>query len=477
MGLWSNIKTALTRPRVIHSGGVVTRDLAVWDQAQRIGGGLSPADVSAIIQQADTGDIARLVELANESRQKDGHIHMALRARETWLSPLPFVVEPYALEGQDPTPQDVEIASFVRETIESATGDGEDFCGFDDLVENLQGAIYHGHSTSEQAWAKDGSRLIITGWGHIDQRRFGFRQKDSRLVLADNLRVSGLRSFGVSGIDLRRDYPAQFVTHQPREMGDIPLREGLARLIIWCALFRNWSIGDWMKLAEMAWKPWRIGKFTKDAGKADRVQLRQMLEHLTSSGVATFNSDKLDLDIKWPEGMASGGKGQSAHHELCAFMGSEVSKAVRGTTLTSEAGDRGARSLGEVHSAGERVLRDRDGKRIAGTLQRDTIRPLVQWNFGPNANLPKAYFATDEALDLKAFADGVEKLCKAGLPIGVDHVYDMIGFPKPGEGDELLGDAIDVDLTDLDEDDKDGDKQEPTAPTDGEDEPGEEAEE
>lgn len=468
MTLWERIKALVSpKPRVIVDGGsMLVRERAVWDQAQRIGGGLTPADVGNILRQADGGEIYRAVELSQESRQKDGHMHMVLRARETWLSEIEWVVEPWTDdEDSEPLARDVEMAAMLRESTLGAVGDGDGVRGFHDLVESMQGAIFLGHSTDETLWGKRGRNIFPVGWWHVDQRRFGFRQRDGRLVVTDAGASSMWSSSrGVDGVDLRQ-FRGQFITHQPREMGDIPLREGLWRLLVWCALFRNWSIADWLKLAELAWKPWRLGMLKRDTGSRDRDNLINMLEQLTSSGVAVYNEDKAELDIRWPEGMAAGGRGKSAHHELCEFMAAEMSKAVRGNTLTSEAGDRGARSLGEVHAEGEKVLRSGDARRVNGTLRRDYVAPFVELNAPPGTPLPNTYFATQEAVDMKAFAEGIEKLNKAGLRIPARHVYDVTGIPAPSPDDEVLGEGEeDVDVSGLDQDD---DEDQDATPSEG----------
>lgn len=443
------------RPKVVTGPTeIVEADRAVWEQHRRIGGNLTPYDVACIVLEADQGGIYRAMELAQEARAKDGHLHSALRAREQWLSELPYVVEPYNDDpGKDPLPEDVETADLVRSAIDNAVGDGDEIGSFADLVECMQGGIYLGHSTDETIWEYDGRYILPCGWCHIDQRRFAFRYKDGRLIYnpTSGIGLGGAR-FGNVGVDLRREFPGQYVCHQPREFGDIPIREGLWHLLIWPALFRNWSISDWMKLAELAWKPWRLGKLKKDAGKRDRDNLLEMLRYLTTAGIGIYNEEKAELDIRWPEGMAAGGRGKSAHQALCEFMGQEISKAVRGTTLTSEAGDRGARSLGDVHVEQERTLRNADARSVNTTIRQHIIAPIVYMNRGPDAKLPKSYFATEDSVDVNEFADGIGKLKKAGLKIPAAHVYDVTGIPTPAKGETLLGeDEEDVDVSEFDE--------------------------
>ena len=70
------------------SRGRVIDDLPLWNQNARIGGGLKPADVTRIIRQADSGNMASLMDLANESPQKDCHLQAVLSQSEESIAGL-----------------------------------------------------------------------------------------------------------------------------------------------------------------------------------------------------------------------------------------------------------------------------------------------------------------------------------------------------------------------------------------------------
>ncbi len=243
-------------------------------------------------------------------------------------------------------------------------------------------------------------------------------------------------SYGLAEVDLRAEHPNKFLQHQPRVNGDIPALEGLSRLLVWSATFRNWDVADWMQLAEMSWKPWRIGKYSKQAGEPDIDNLIEALRKLTTNGIAAIREDH-NLEIKWPEGVGAGTKGN--HQALAEWLGAEMSKAILGQTLTTEQGERGARSLGEVHDRVRKDLREADARAVMATLMRCLIVPLVALNFGPAAHLPIVGFQTDDAVDLSSFAEGVGRLASAGTQIPQKWVRDRAGITEPEAGDVLLG--------------------------------------
>ena len=441
----------------------VVQALSLWEQFNRQSGNQTPASVSQIILEADGGNPSRLVDLSNDLRQKDGHLHATLSTRENALSALPLTIDPFLERGmRDPSDRDAEVAGFVQDAFEGAAGNGQDIRSLYDLVPHLNGAVYHGYSNAETAWMRDGRWLLPEGFRLIDQRRFAFRSSDSRLVF----KGSAVASAYSDGIDLMADFPGQFLQHQPRINGDVPCREGLSHLLVWPATFRNWDIVDWLRLAELAWKPWRIGRLKGHAGKEDRDRLVYVLERLTNAGIAVIG-ENTDVELVWP-GQEGGSRTGSTHKELADWLGAEMSKAVLGQTLTTEQGSVGSYSLGKVHDQVRKDIRDQDAKAVAATLRRDLVRPLVLLNYGPNVPLPNVTFQTEDSADLNEFADAITKFKAAGLKIPLWYVQDVSGIPAPQDDDEVLGDSdeedeVDVDMTGLD------DEPDPTEePPDGE---------
>jgi phage gp29-like protein len=398
------------------------------EQYLRIGGGLTPRQVSAIMREADSGYVYRLVDLANESRQKDCHVQALLHTRESALSGLPWSVTPAVpYEGYVPTERDKEVSYFVESALKNAEGNGERSRGFTDLLSHLAGGIYFGYAVAEIDYEISDGKIVPSGFTPISPRRFRFSLDSGTLLWWDQ--------FGMlDGVNLPTRYPDKFLQHQPRVNGDVPAREGLVRVLMWAALFRNWAMADWMRLAELAYKPWRIGRYKSTASTKDIEDMVDALERLTSNGVATF-SDRADVQIEWPE---RGRGGKPEHHDLSEFLGMEMSKCVLGQTLTVEQGERGARSLGEVHDRVRKDIRESDSVAMAATVRRDLIEPLVRLNYGPDQLVPWFEFVTEDAVDLGALSRAIEGLVRAGLDIPQWWVRDRAGIAAPGEGDELL---------------------------------------
>ncbi len=437
MSLLLHIKNALgltKAPQLV--GSAPLPQLPLHDQFRRIGGGITPLQVSSILQLADSGYMHDLVDLANDMRQKDAHLQATLQTRETSLTGVHWRLRPGTKPGRDtPTAQAKSQARFVDDALRNAQGlPGNEVRSFTDTISHLSGAVFMSYSVAETEFIKQGMNTVPVGFRCHGQRRFRFSQSDGRLVQWDQTMPRG------EGVDLVKKFPGKFIQHQPRVNGDVAAREGLARLLIWPALFRNWAFSDWMKLAELSWKPWRFGVYKRGASTKDIADLEAGLDMLVSNGYMT-HSDAVEMNVEWPE---RGRGARSAHGEMAEFFAGEMSKAILGQTLTTETGERGARSLGEVHDRVRKDIMEADAISLSSTIRRDLVAPIIRANFGPDALIPWFVFVTEDINDLGAMSRSVEGLVRSGLEIGQSWVRDKAGIPDPRENEKILRGKEDI---------------------------------
>lgn len=436
MGILSDIagwlgRASRKRAEIPLAPGVVIDDLALFQQVMRIGGAMTPEEVSNAVRSADTGTMWPLVTLVNDARRKDGHLQSVLGTREMALPSLGWEVITRSTRRKDK-----KAAEWTGEALRLAVGaslDDSNLVGLRRLLAHLQGAVAHGYALAEGVYERDGGLLWPVGWNTVHATRVQFDQETGRAQWYD-----ANAGMAYPGVDLRAAFaPGKIVFYQPRINGDEPTREGLGRVLLWAALFRNWSLRDWVALGELSWKPWRIGTYEPDADKSAIDTLRNILRQMSSSGVAMLPA-KTDLKVEWP----AGNKQDSSHKALLDFLAAEMSKATLGQTLTTEAGDKGARALGQVHDLVRRDILEFDATSVAECLRRDIIAPIVRRNFGHDVAIPEFRFLTEEAVDLVDFADGVTTLARGGLRIPASWVRDRTGIPEPKLDEEVLGTGL-----------------------------------
>ncbi len=424
MGVFDRIKNVL-QPKVVTTR-VVLPERTLREQHHRIAGGLTPDQVARIMQQADLGQPCLLVDLFNESRQKDGHLQGICNTRDIAVSLCGIDFE----EPESPKRKDKKAIALCRRII-------QEFDNFPTLVEHLTGSYIPGHATSAIEWHKteDGALLPFKA-KNLPAREFIFEQTTGGLRYR--------RSMGDTiGIDLATEFPARIVQIQRRIVGDVQVREGLIRCLVWAAIFRNWSLKDWIALGEIGWKPWRIGAYEKGASDEDIKGLVDALEFLGNTGVAAI-AKTTELKVEWPKGMAPGTGGSSTHRELLDTMGREMSKAVLGQTTSTEPGANGDRASTETRDRIRTDIRTAEAVQIASVLRSQLFAQAVALNIGPDVAVPVPCFETGDALDQLQFAQAVQALCGkhgAGLKLPAKWVRGELGAPEPKEGEEVIGEA------------------------------------
>jgi phage gp29-like protein len=421
VGFFSRIKAALS-PAKLTSGVPVVDEKPLYAQFQRIGGGLAPSDVTMILLAADAGQPSRLIDLFNESRQKDGHLQSVCWTRESAvaLCDVSFVE---AEKGSKK--RDQKAIDLCRRVV-------AEFENWPTLIEHLTASFLAGHATCSIDWRQTTDGYLLPYRAKpIPIRDFIFSQKEGALRYA-------ARPGDIIGVDLLADNPGRIVQLTRRINGDVLVREGLIRALVWSALFRNWNIRDWIALGEVGWKPWRIGKYEPGTDQKEIDQLVAALERIGRNGCAAVPSN-CELEVEWPKG--SGPSGASVHREFFDTIGREISKAVIGQTTTIESGPNGDRASTQTRDQVRLDVRESDAVAVAAVLRAHLFSHVVAVNIGPAAKVPVPWFQTDEATDMVAFATAVEKLANAKVRIPAKWVRDEVGAPEADEGEEVIGES------------------------------------
>jgi phage gp29-like protein len=434
-------RTALNMVRDMGRVDIVQPQNLYLSSSVRIGGELGPAQVSNIIRQADVGYLWQLIDLAREAREKDCHLHAVLSTFELSLAGMNVTVVPASDDDFDK-----EVAGFVEETLQQfgPYPENEQSCDLYTLIQHLAGGFYYSHAVAELIWGYRDGKLVPIAAEPVQARRFVIEPISNRLHFWDP--QGGIV---YPGINLKAIYPYRFIQFEPIVLGNGRAREGLMRPLIWAAMFRNWAFRDWMALAELAWKPWRIGYYDKEeyASTADIQGLINAVNLLTTNG-GTVLPSTVKLDVEWPKGGTSGGKG-SAHRELVEFMASEMSKAVLGQTQTTDSGS--SLSQARVHQEVRQDRRNSAARAISAALQLQLVGPAVWLNYGKRHKVGKKEFdvklpqirLTANDTDDAEMATVLVKLCKElGLPVPVRWLYETFGIPAPRPGEQVIGNPM-----------------------------------
>lgn len=375
-----------------------------------------------------------LVEMLTEMRETVPHLQSELSKRESSVAGVGWSISPAKTYGrgkrQEAKAQ--EIAEYVSMRMENLKI-------LQDKLEHLCGAIYYGRSALEIVWSRDENGIGIGDLIDIYPQRLSYAKQGWRIHIYDeagNEFEPRLASF--PGIDIRDEFPDRFVIHEPRTIGAVvPTRQGLGRVLVYCALFWKWNARDRMVFAEMFAKPWRIGIYDKSADQEDIDALTQQLAALSGYSTAVFPQGTKP-EFLWPQGVGN----SSIHEKIHETWEREISKVVNGATLDAESGGGGSLARDEVKERTEYKLVSKDGNALEETWRRDVITPLVRKQYGVEASLtlcPSFKLNTEPPRDADKESERIFAFVDRGGEVDADEFRTKYtGLSKPAKDATLL---------------------------------------
>jgi phage gp29-like protein len=373
--------------------------------------GLTPKKLARILRAADAGDVSEQMELFEEMEEKDTHLFSQLQTRKLAVTGLDWEVQPFG---------DTELDKLVADFI---SGQLRGIENLDDVFLDMLDAIGKGVSVMEIAWG-----VSPEGWNIIEDIEYIHPKKLVWDSLTDEMLIC-TREFP-SGISLPEN---KFAVHRYKAKSGHTSRNGILRVCAWMYLFKNYDVKDWVAFCEVFGMPLRLGKYSAAASEQDKKALMEAIYSL-GSDAAGIVPDTTVIEFIESQKTTS----VEIYEQLARYCDEQVSKAVLGQTLTSDSGG-GSYAQSKTHNEVRHDLTVADAKALATTVRRDIIRPLVEYNFGKDVDIPFFMFDCREAEDQKETVDIYRTLvCDMGLKIPESHIYKKFNIPKPEEGEEVL---------------------------------------
>lgn len=210
---------------------------------------------------------------------------------------------------------------------------------------------------------------------------------------------------------------------------DNPYGDAALSRCFWSWSFKKAGMQWWTVFAERYGMPWIVAKSPRGASPEEKAKLDAALAAAVMDAVLRISPD-VEVDFK----QAAGTTSSQVYGEFTAANNAELSKALLGQTLTTEAGDSGSYALGRVHgdvrediAAGDEAL----VREAMGTL----CRWITELNI-PAAEAPGFYFFEEEEPRV-AWVEFVKKANEAGIPVPLSYALSKTGIPAR-EGDEPM---------------------------------------
>lgn len=369
---------------------------------------LEPADDTVRMRGGGKG-----VGLYDEIR-RDSHAFAVLQKRK-----LEVIAREWQVMPASDRLKDKKAAELVETQLKGFS--------FDRVCRGLMGAVLKGFAVGEVIWELRGGIWTAANIKVRKQRRFRFTP-DGELRLIT-------RESGFDGIELPS---RKFIVHRHSidDDDDDPYGLGLGTVLFWPAWFKRQVLANWLKASERFAAPTVKANYPGTFDEERQKQLLTVIRQLAN-----------DAGIVVPEGVvvellestrAGGGDG---HEKLARYLDEMMSEAVLGETLSTNSGERGARSLGEIHNEVRIAIAKADSDLLSATINETLVKWIVELNM-PGSAQPAVWRDFSEAEDLDQRAKRDEAIVGMGYkPKSVDYINETYGgdwIEKPAEAPAAL---------------------------------------
>ena len=371
---------------------------------------LTPSRLAAVMRAADNGETRAMYTLALEMEERHVRYGSVLGVRRCAA----LGVEP-AVEAASDEKADTSLADEIRDLARAPA--------FRDLLAQCLWGLGPGVSASEILWDRSGSRWTPARYAWKDPRWFRWGREDAHrlLLLSDEEPAEG-----------EPLAPGKWVVHVPSLRPGIPARGGLARPVSALFVLASWGRADWAGWLENYGRPTRIGKYGPSASEDDRAVLHRAVSMIGSDAAATI-PESMELELL----EASRASSSDAYERYERWLDEQVSIAVLGQAATTQ-GTPGRLGSDEAQENVRQDILRGDCEELSETLNRDLVRPYIDFNHGPRESYPRIVLRPRDPEDADAIAKALRQLVPLGMAVEASVVHDRLGWPDPPEGAEVL---------------------------------------
>lgn len=282
---------------------------------------------------------------------------------------------------------------------------------FDQLTKGLLGAVLKGFSVGETIWSNSSGIWTPVAVKVKKQRRFRF-DMDGRLRMLT-------RSSPMDGVEVP---DRKFIVHRHSvdDDDDDPYGVGVGSVLFWPAWFKRQVLANWLQATRKHAAPTTLGQYSGAFDETKQGQLAKVFAAMQGSdSVILPDNVKVELLEAKNTGDQFGA--------LARYLDELMSEAVLGETLSTNSGERGARSLGEIHNEVRIAIAKADADLICQTVKNSIITWYVAINY-PGEAVPDVWRDFSEAEDLNDKVSRDKSIYDMGYkPASADYINETYG--------------------------------------------------
>ena len=339
-----------------------------------------------------------------------------------------IVVKPHIVaDATAPSPDAVAKQKLVEDAITSMRGDmGRNEMDFADLVKDIVFGYYASPYVAELYWAQGENMLAPYAAKAVPPNYYGYPTGGGDQRVADHL-VMFRDGHSIKG----EPFPEhKFIIATSKSSPNHPALSSPLRVLTSYWMAATYGLEWLMQYCQLFGIPFR---WAEVSNPNDMAAVNNMLQSIGSSGSGAFPTG---TQIHFEANPASGSMLPQATMRDLADKQCDI--FVRGETLTTDEGNSGSRSLGEVHERGKLKRKQSVSRYAAKVINRQYVPSLVELNFGDAENQPAVCFPIPDPAGDMAKIDRMGKIIKMGVDVTKERVYEEIGEDQPEPDEELF---------------------------------------
>lgn len=379
--------------------------------------GITPASLSTLLEDAEKNNMIVQSELFVDIEERDPHIYAELSKRKRTVIGLPKRILP----PKDPTPQETEALLKITEAVFNIPD-------LDDMLLDLLDGIGYGFSCVELTWGNVNGIWVPIKCEHRPQSWFQTDLATRSIISLIN------KDDANNGEPL---WPFGWIVHKHFAKSGYLARAGLFRVLAWPWLMKQYSLRDLAEYLEIYGLPIKIGKYPRSIPEEDKDNLQRAIQQLGRS-VSGIMPDDMNIEFL-KESLGS----SDPFMGMINYCDETISRAILGQTLSSSTGATGMGSgVATLHGDVRQDLLEADAAQLASTLTKQLVYPIMALNNWYTGRDFVFSFDTSTPNNLNLFADSIQKLVAAGVPISAEWVRKSAGIPEPTSEEEIIGGTV-----------------------------------
>lgn len=398
---------------IVSTQALYNTQISLYRNTLAFGGSQSPSMIWSSMVRDDGTAILYYREL----EEKDTDVANALDTLKESVLERKWSIKPF-----DDSSQAADVATFIEQQLAQVSN-------IDGVLDNLLDAAGYGFSVQEMMFDVSMGQASLVDIHDCPQELFLFGDRFQPQIGPMQFLDMPMASTG-------QLVPEQkFIVFSYRKRSRNRMGRPLLRSVFWSSWFKRNIQRLWLQYAEKG--PGTAVVRYQDADSQQQKQqaadLAQALIQQVAVGVPQgFDYDKELLSVARAMNPATWENAYKAFQL-------DIVRRVLGETLTSfgSEGGNGSRSMGETHSETKDIKAIRLCKAAQSVLNERLIRPLVLWNFGPDAPMPSWSYDVEEEEDLTerlAIDQGVQRM---GVEMPKSYLRERYGVPAPEADDEI----------------------------------------